>query len=212
MSAIRSSRVRIDGDVRVVDGTPPSFEVFFENERIRLYGVLFAITGSRQEAEDISQEAFLRVWERWDRVAGLDEPVGYLHRIAMNVFRDRRRRLVLGLKRALRPPAARDELEVVETRSVASWPLDGQSAEDWFWAGDQVCETGGNYGRFTVDGEEASYRGCDGHANRFENMVVQVATATHFYVIYLHVADDPDLQDTYTEGWFDAVLDTVELR
>ena len=120
MSAIRSSRERIDGDVRVVDGTPPSFEVFFENERIRLYGVLFAITGSRQEAEDISQEAFLRVWERWDRVAALDEPVGYLHRIAMNLFRDRRRRLVLGLKRALRPPAARDELEVVEARSVAA--------------------------------------------------------------------------------------------
>ena len=38
----------------------------------------------------------------------------------MNVFRDRRRRLVLGLKRVLRPPAARDELEAVETRSVAA--------------------------------------------------------------------------------------------
>ena len=106
--------------MRVVDGTQPSFEIFFENERIRLYGALFAITGSRQEAEDISQEAFLRVWERWDRVAALDEPVGYLHRIAMNVFRDRSRRLVLGLKRALLPPAARDELEVVEARSVAA--------------------------------------------------------------------------------------------
>ena len=60
------------------------------------------------------------MWERWDRVAVLDEPVGYLHRTAMNVFRDRRRRLVLGLKRVLRPPAAQDELEAVETRSVAA--------------------------------------------------------------------------------------------
>ena len=106
--------------MRLAGRTTTSFEVFFEAERIRLYRVLFAITGSRQEAEDISQEAFLRVWERWDRVAALDEPVGYLHRTAMNVFRDRRRRLVLGLKRVLRPPAARDELEAVETRSVAS--------------------------------------------------------------------------------------------
>jgi RNA polymerase sigma-70 factor (ECF subfamily) len=100
-----------------------SFETFFETERIRLYRILFAITGSRQEAEDISQEAFLRVWERWDRVAALDEPVGYLHRTAMNVFRDRRRRLVLGLKRALRLPAAHDQLEEVETRSVAAGVL-----------------------------------------------------------------------------------------
>lgn len=120
MSAIGSSRGRVEADVRLAGRTTTSFEVFFEAERIRLYRVLFAITGSRQEAEDISQEAFLRVWERWDRVAALDEPVGYLHRTAMNVFRDRRRRLVLGLKRVLRPPAARDELEAVETRSVAT--------------------------------------------------------------------------------------------
>ena len=120
MSALRSSSQRVDGDVRVIDGTPMSFEAFFEAERSRLYRVLFAITGSRQEAEDIAQEAFLRVWERWDRIAVLDEPVGYLHRTAMNVFRDRRRRLVLGLKRVLRPPAARDELEAVEARSVAA--------------------------------------------------------------------------------------------
>ena len=119
MSAIESSRERVE-DVPVVSRAPMSFEAFFEGERIRLYRVLFAITGSRQEAEDISQEAFLRVWERWDRIGVLDEPVGYLHRTAMNVFRDRRRRLVLGLKRMLRPPVARDELEDVETRSVAT--------------------------------------------------------------------------------------------
>lgn len=119
MSAIESSGERVE-DMHVARPTPISFEAFFENERARLYRVLFAITGSRQEAEDIAQEAFLRVWERWDRVAALDEPVGYLHRTAMNVFRDRRRRLVLGLKRALRPAAARDELAEVETRSVAA--------------------------------------------------------------------------------------------
>jgi RNA polymerase sigma-70 factor (ECF subfamily) len=119
MSAIGSSRERIE-DVRVARPTPISFEVFFEAERVRLYRLLFAITGSRQEAEDIAQDAFLRVWERWDRVAALEEPVGYLHRTAMNVFRDRRRRLVLGLKRALRPPAPSDELAQVETRSVAA--------------------------------------------------------------------------------------------
>ncbi len=103
--------------------TPASFEEFFEDERVRLHRVLFAITGSRHEAEDISQDAFLRVWERWDRVAAMDEPVGYLHRVAMNVFRDRRRRLTLGIKRAARLAPPPDQLEAVEARSVASGVL-----------------------------------------------------------------------------------------
>jgi hypothetical protein len=33
------------------------------------------------------QEAFLKLCERWDRVSGLEDPVGDLYRTAMNVFR-----------------------------------------------------------------------------------------------------------------------------
>ena len=109
-------------------------------------------------------------------------------------------------------PTLQDDLYL----SLASRPLDGQSAEEWccseLWAASEVCETGGNFGRIAVDGASATVRGCDGVANRFEDHVVQVATATRGYVIYLHVADDPDLQATYTEDWFDAVLETIELR
>jgi DNA-directed RNA polymerase specialized sigma24 family protein len=34
------------------------------------------VTGSRSEAEDIAQDAFLKVWERWDCVGRMDEPAG----------------------------------------------------------------------------------------------------------------------------------------
>lgn len=110
-------------------------------------------------------------------------------------------------------PTLQDDLYL----SLASWPVAGQSAEDWccseLWAAAAVCETGGNFGRITVDGARATIRACDGiGANRFEDHVIQVATATHGYVIYLHVKDDPILQATYTEDWFDVALDTVELR
>lgn len=101
-------------------GSAASFEEFFEAERVRLYKVLFAITGSRPEAEDISQDAFLRVWERWERVGEMDDSAGYLHRTAMNVFRDRYRRLVLGMKRAVRISSPPDAYEAVEARSVAA--------------------------------------------------------------------------------------------
>jgi RNA polymerase sigma factor (sigma-70 family) len=96
-----------------------AFEEFFATERTRLHRALFAITGSRTEAEDIAQDAFLRVWERWARVGSLDDPAGYLHRTAMNVFRDRRRRLVNSLRRVIQPPTAPNEYDLVEARSIA---------------------------------------------------------------------------------------------
>jgi RNA polymerase sigma-70 factor (ECF subfamily) len=98
----------------------PSFEDFFRGEHHRLHQALFAITGSRQEAEDIGQEAFLRLWERWDRVGGLDDPVGYLHRTAVNVYRDRSRRLLLAMKRAVGMAPPPNEYAAVEARSVTA--------------------------------------------------------------------------------------------
>src|SRR5215470_9552347 len=97
----------------------PSFEEFFDAERVRLFKALRAITGSRQEAEDILQDAFLRVWERWGRVGSLDDPAAYLHRTAMNAFRDRYRRAKLGLGRAFRAVPTPDAFEAIEDRSVA---------------------------------------------------------------------------------------------
>ncbi len=41
------------------------------------------------------QDAFVKVWERWDRVGSMERPGGYLFRTAMNRFRSRRRRRVL---------------------------------------------------------------------------------------------------------------------
>lgn len=57
-----------------------TFEEFFSAERDRLFRALCLITGSRDESEDVAQEAFLRVLERWDRVGGMEDPAGYLHR------------------------------------------------------------------------------------------------------------------------------------
>jgi RNA polymerase sigma-70 factor (ECF subfamily) len=78
-----------------------SFEEFFELEQERLLRMLWMVTGSLQEAEDIVQEAFLRVWERWPRVSTMDSPTGYLHHAAMNIFRNRYRRAKLGLRKAI---------------------------------------------------------------------------------------------------------------
>src|SRR5215216_5173065 len=78
---------------------PRSFEEFFGAEHVRLFGTLCLVTGDRHEAEEIMQDAFLLLWERWNRVARIEDPSGYLFRTAMNVFRNRYRRARLALKK-----------------------------------------------------------------------------------------------------------------
>lgn len=64
---------------------PLGFESFFEENRSKLFGALCLVTGNRQEAEEIAQEAFLKLWERWDRVSMLEDPAG-LKRIGTAVL------------------------------------------------------------------------------------------------------------------------------
>jgi RNA polymerase sigma-70 factor (ECF subfamily) len=92
------------------------FEDFFESEHARLFGALCLVTSDRHEAEEIMQEAFLRLWERWDRVSGIEDPSGYLFRTAMNVFRNRYRRAALALRRTVSPGLTEDVLGAVEDR------------------------------------------------------------------------------------------------
>jgi RNA polymerase sigma-70 factor (ECF subfamily) len=94
----------------------PTFEEFFHREHRPLYGALRLLTRDGHEAEELMQDAFLKVLERWDRVAAMDDPTGYLFRTAMNLYRSRRRRLAVALRRAVRPPAQEDQLEAVEER------------------------------------------------------------------------------------------------
>ena len=98
-----------------------SFEDFFEQEQERLLRVLWMVTGSLQEAEDIVQDAFLRVWERWPTVSAMDSPTGYLHHAAMNIFRNRYRRARLGLRKAIGVAPPIDAFDAAEDRiSVSS--------------------------------------------------------------------------------------------
>ena len=69
-----------------------------------MFAALCLTTGNRHEAEEIAQEAFVRMLEHWDRVAALDEPAAYLFTTAMNVFRRRYRRAKLAAKLPLPIP------------------------------------------------------------------------------------------------------------
>src|SRR5207249_2647958 len=81
------------------EGSAANFEAFFEAEHLRMFRALWLLTRSRHEAEELMQDAFLKVWERWDRVSGLSDPEGYLYRTAMNLFRSRLRRAAVALRK-----------------------------------------------------------------------------------------------------------------
>ena len=69
-----------------------TFDELFRGRYEPMVRVAFLMVGSRAEAEDVVQEAFARVEERWTRI---DNPAGYLHRCVVNRAYDtlRRRRL-----------------------------------------------------------------------------------------------------------------------
>jgi len=92
-----------------------SFEEFYEANFRRVFTALCLVTRNRHEAEEVTQEAFLRVLERWDRVGAFEDPTGYVYRAAVNVFRSRYRRAALALRRALSLAPDTDELAAVDT-------------------------------------------------------------------------------------------------
>jgi RNA polymerase sigma-70 factor (ECF subfamily) len=105
-----------------------TFERFFEQEQERLLRMLSVITGSRREAEDLAQEAFTKVFQRWESVSTMDEPAGYLHRTAMNLFRNQYRRAKVAISRAVRVGPQQDVFKSVEDRDAATRALGALTA------------------------------------------------------------------------------------
>jgi RNA polymerase sigma factor (sigma-70 family) len=63
----------------------------------------YLITGDRQEALDVAQEAFTRAYARWRQVSAMANPEGWLYRVVANLAISERRR------RSKRPVVSADE-------------------------------------------------------------------------------------------------------
>ncbi len=103
-------------DPSEVDDLAPTFEAFVGAETARFHGALRLLVRDRAEAEDLMQETYLKVFERWHHVRSLEDPTGYLYRTAMNLYRKRRRRAAVAIRHAIRPRPPRDQLEEIESR------------------------------------------------------------------------------------------------
>jgi RNA polymerase sigma-70 factor (ECF subfamily) len=96
----------------------PAFEAFFLRTRDRLAGSLWLVTRNRHDTEEVAQEAYVRVWQRWDRVGQMDDPEGYLVRTAINVWRGRGRRAAVALRKAIHAIPPEDALAEIDSRDA----------------------------------------------------------------------------------------------
>ncbi len=121
------------------------FRAFFAREYPRLVRALFLLTGDGATAEDLAQEALARVFERWERVQGMDSPTGYVFRVAANLERRRvRQRLRAGRRTpqvAERPDHENRAISGADLhRALMSLPLRSREAlvmREWLDLDDQ---------------------------------------------------------------------------
>lgn len=111
----------------VKNGEPQAFNQLVHRYRPRIFALALHLTGSRSEADDITQDAFLRAYKNIDRFEGRSEFFTWLYRIALNralnVRRDRRRRITLSiddprLTMALAVDAGGDPRRTLELRET----------------------------------------------------------------------------------------------
>ena len=78
------------------------FDAFYAREFRPVIGLAFVLSGSRSAAEELTQEAFLVAYRRWDHIGLLDTPGAWVRRAVANRSVSRFRRTTPEAKALLR--------------------------------------------------------------------------------------------------------------
>jgi RNA polymerase sigma-70 factor, ECF subfamily len=75
----------LDDVARAARGDRPAFERLYRKHVDRIFSLCTRMVGDRTRAEELTQDAFVRAWEKLDQFRG-DSAFGtWLHRLAVNV-------------------------------------------------------------------------------------------------------------------------------
>jgi RNA polymerase sigma-70 factor (sigma-E family) len=86
--------------------TQPQIEDLYRDHALGLVRFALLLTGDRAAAEDIVQDAFLGLHQRWDKVRDPGRMLGYLRIAVVNGSRSRHRRYLMARRIRLEPLAA----------------------------------------------------------------------------------------------------------
>ncbi|MDP9223173.1 MAG: sigma-70 family RNA polymerase sigma factor [Actinomycetota bacterium] len=64
---------------------PPDLEAFCRSEHARLVGVLALYCRDRELAQELAQDALVRLCRDWEKVRDLDHPEAWLHWVGLNL-------------------------------------------------------------------------------------------------------------------------------
>ncbi len=120
------------------------FEDFYRREYNTLVGISIAMTGSRDDGEDVVQEAMVRAFLHWRRIRHLRRPAAWCVRVVSNICRDhwrrrRRERRYLDSQRwdePVRPGPSPEALDF--WRAVRRLPERWRMVMVLFYAGDHT--------------------------------------------------------------------------
>jgi RNA polymerase sigma-70 factor (ECF subfamily) len=76
---------------RARSGDTAAFRQLVERSKITTYRLAYDLTGNRHDAEDLSQEAYIRAFRGLSSFRGEAKWSSWLHRITLNTFLDQRR-------------------------------------------------------------------------------------------------------------------------
>lgn len=97
------------------------FTAFYADRRNRVLGSLAAVCGSLDEAAEATDEAFARALSDWDRLATMENPAGWVYRVALNHVRRRASRR--SRERELLAANHRPEEPTIDGPAGEAWSL-----------------------------------------------------------------------------------------
>jgi RNA polymerase sigma-70 factor (ECF subfamily) len=100
-----------------------AFSAFFRAEHARVTRTVFLVLHDRGHAEEIAQDAFMQLLDRWASVSTYEQPGAWVRRVAIRMAvrhlrRDRMRSLLE--RRTRLAPEASDELTLPQTEVLAA--------------------------------------------------------------------------------------------
>lgn len=80
-----------------------SFDEFYVGTRRNVYAQVLGIVGDGQDAQEITQEAYVRAWSNWEKIRKYEDPVGWVRGVAWRLAISRWRRTKSRARILLRP-------------------------------------------------------------------------------------------------------------